>query len=513
MFWNFGGPSLSGITTALKSEDCQLETILSDSSLQQAIRNSLRELIDFITKEQIFNDLFDWVLTNKHKDNKTCQKLTRNALLILTTNSQQIQKAISNHQLFIQRIQSFIDQKPDDEPVNDARIAGHFQRITELYAMQTNGTLISQLKGLPTFLIHNMSIIGFRELFISLTTDYTENFGLTNEDIEELSKETNTENGYFVATAIRSILQQKPEEVIQYFQNPNVVKNLLEAAYNNKINHPLITIELSRILFTIVKSSSNSNDLKALLDEYKDKFIKEDMEINCSTAELILLFGSLNTSVFDHLFVKPVNTFLNQNIIKVLQDTPDEQKDILLKKFDAATKLLKSYCENTVNAQLYDLYDIIKKTYNLPTPELPQSPENPTPNENEKTTPNEKEKTTETETENSTQNESDKIDSKSEKPKEEIKLTIQLPEGWEEFTLKIEKEINILKIGYGGPLPTSSNTFSSDSDELVPEPSDSDEFEDDDEEDSEDPDDVEEEEEEEAQDKSDEEEDKSPHDN
>ena len=47
MFWNFGGPSLSEITVTLKSEDCKLETILLDPALTQALRNSLRELIDF----------------------------------------------------------------------------------------------------------------------------------------------------------------------------------------------------------------------------------------------------------------------------------------------------------------------------------------------------------------------------------------------------------------------------------------------------------------------------------
>ena len=93
MFWNFGGPSLSEITVTLKSEDCKLETILLDPALTQALRNSLRELIDFITRDDILDDIFDWVLTNKHKDEQNCQKLTRNALSILTTNSQQILKA------------------------------------------------------------------------------------------------------------------------------------------------------------------------------------------------------------------------------------------------------------------------------------------------------------------------------------------------------------------------------------------------------------------------------------
>lgn len=513
MFWNFGGPSLSGITTALKSENCQLEDILSDSSLQQAIRNSLRELIDFVTRDEIYNDLFDWVLTNKHRDNKLCQKLTRNALSIITANSQQIQKAISKHNLFVQRIQSFIDQDPNDESINDARIAGHFQRITEHFAIQTNGNLISQLKGLPAFLIHNMSILGLRELFVSLTTDYTEKFGLSNNDIEELSKETIKENGYFVVTAIKSILQQKPELIVQYFQYPIVVKNLLEAAINSRTDQPLATIELCQVLCTIVKSCTNLEELKILLDEYRSKFINNDTKINCSTASTILLFKSFNAEFFDHLFVKPVNTFLNQSIIKILQTMPNEQRDTIFKNFDAPSKLVKNFTENSVNGQFYELYQIIKETYNLPTPDIPQiqnenggSTSNEATNEPANQISNEASGSTGNETDNSNTNESGNpatnTESKSELS-EQPKLTIQLPEGWNELSIIIEKAIQRQKVGYGGPMPRNSNTYSSDSDnELVPESSSSDEFVDEDEEDSEDPEISEEEEEEEAQDKS-----------
>lgn len=490
MFWSFG-PSLSGITANLKSENCSLEEILLDSTLQQAIRSSLRELIDFISRDDIFNDLFDWVLTNNHKDNKNHQKLARNALLIVTSNSQTIQKVILNHQLFVERIQSFINQNSNDELINDSRIAGHFQRIIELYAVQTNGKIINQLKSLPTFLIHNMTILGLRELFILLATQFIENFGLTNENIEELTKETKNADGYFVTTAIKSIIEKAPVLINQHFQNPNIVKNLLEAAASNKENNHLVTIELCKTLCIIFNNCSNIDELQALLAEYSGKFIKEDMEINCSTASIISLFKSLNDKIFDQLFCKPTNTFLNQNIIEILKNMSDEQKDALLKNFNAPSKLLKFYNKYTANGQLYDLYKIIKETYKLPTPDLPKESEE-SPNEN--SNPNENP--------NSNENSTEQTDSKTEQEIEKPKFSIQLPDGWDDLTITIEEANKLLETGYGGPVPTCPNTFSSDSDdELIPEQSSSsDEFFDDEEEDSEDPEFGEEEEE--AEDKS-----------
>ncbi|KAK8882133.1 Serine/threonine-protein phosphatase 6 regulatory subunit 2 [Tritrichomonas musculus] len=486
MLWNFGGPSLSGITKALQSEDCKLEDILLDSTLSQAIRNSLRELIDFITKENVLNDLLDWVLTNKNKDNANCQKLTRNALSIFTANSQQIIKAISGHELFVQRIQSFIDSNSDEESIHDARIGGHFQRIIEHYVRQTSGRLLSELKNLPTFLIHNMSILGLRELFVLMTVDFVDKFDLKSEDIEELSKEITKENGYFVITAIKSILLQKPLSVIKYFQNPTIFKNLLEAAIESKkAERQLIATEIYKTLVIITEKATNESELKPLLNEYGEKFLLDNTDVDCSTAFAILLFQVFNQQFFDHLFTKPINTFLNQSIIIALKKMEIEKRDSILKEYDALSLLQKSYNETTINGQLYELYNIIKNTYKLPTPQAPTENivENPDLSNQETTT------TT-----------TDKPEENTEPPTEQPDISIQLPDGWNELSATIEAELKIQESGYGGDLPKNSFSFSSDSDIEMNVQSDSDD-ELIDEDDSYEEEIVEEEEEEEAKDK------------
>ena len=339
-----------------------------------------------------------------------------------------------------------------------------------------------------------MSILGLRELFVLMVTDFHDKFNLKDEDIEELSKETTKENGYFVTTAIKSILQQKPESAINYFQNVNIVKNLLEAATETfKTNRPLITTELYQTLIIIVTKCTNIQDIRPILDEYGDKFFKESTEVNCSTASAISLFQSFNRQFFDHLFMKPVNTFLNQSIINVLKAMDKQKRDSYLKDFDAISNLQKSFTETTVNGQLYELYNIIKDTYNLPTPQV--SSENKTENletpQIENTDKNSE----------SNQPAIDKAEENAELPHEQQNITIQIPDGWDELSKTIESGLKLQEEGYGGPLPNNSIGFSSDSDELIPTPSsDSDEF-NSDEEDSYD-NETNEEEEEEAEDNS-----------
>ena len=368
MNWNFGGgASLSEMTQLLADPECKLEDVLLNSSLSQAIRNSNSNLISFVEKENILNELFDWALTEKYKEQYQFEKLTRGAVSILTTSSPQIQKAITSKDVFISRINGFMDNKNEN---TKPRLGGHFQRIVEQAVRTSDGEFLEKIQNLTNFLIHGMSIVGLRELFVTLVNEFSRNYKLTLEDVKELSLQASGENGYFVASACKAILRGKADEAIELFCHPEVVKNLLEAAQKQQ-NH-VVAAEIYYTLNFIVEKLSNMDEhqemkieVEKLIDEYGNQFVTLT-DVFCSTPPAISLFKKINKDVYLHIFQLPVNTMLNKSLIDVLEKDTENRKNLFMET-DSSHKIIEAYDKTRSNAQLKALADFIKEMDNLPS--------------------------------------------------------------------------------------------------------------------------------------------------
>jgi hypothetical protein len=160
MAWSLPVRSPS-INSLFLDTSATLLDVLENPGLSQAIRNPSCACMDFFVRPSILNELFDW--SSARKPNGT-NKVIRQVIVVLSPSSRIFQKRFCEQDLFLDKLNSF----PDTEWSSDPKICGNFQAIVDGVARYDGLLFTSRLSNLYRFLLHHMSCLALRDLFVSL---------------------------------------------------------------------------------------------------------------------------------------------------------------------------------------------------------------------------------------------------------------------------------------------------------------------------------------------------------
>ena len=330
--WNSSAVAANTIGELLKKPDVTLIEVLEDSSLAASLRSSLKELIAFITKDQILEELMGLALTEKYKDDEfkpKGNKLSRLALTVFINSSINFQQRILEKSIFVDGLNKFMECN-----VGDPFLIGHFQRIIETYS-RSDCTFLEKFPTILDFLYNNISSLGILELLVFLMVEIQAfQSALDYEKIKPLVKLVgDTNSGYFAISAISKILK-KNDKFRNLLLNDETLRMLLDAVISKDSN--MLTVAA---IFEVINDIFNGEDKSEIIDSYCKEY---SFENNCALSGAIRIFKVIPIKVWEEVFQNEVSTFVLQSINEIFRKmSAEEQINILQQKIGDVTVLEK----------------------------------------------------------------------------------------------------------------------------------------------------------------------------
>ena len=325
--------SLRNITSLI--EKGNFLQVLKENNLSQATKSANPKIVQFFAQHTV--DLLNLALKTNQDSDPDSKSLQRSALVVLTSTSSPLQKAIVQIPEFYEELSAFMAKD-----TFESRISGNFCQI--IYALsQTNPE--ENFKPLPqlcSFLIEHIDILAFSELFITLNVECF-SFKVTDEQLLLLSSKCAGPNGLYAISTISSILKQRSEQFVLFNSLP-VIQNLLKSA-SCKENPPSVTASILTIILLIIRKNKEATNVQSKrafatpspqeLEEMQSKLniILEEIErpetfqlfthileeYNVATPIAILLFNYLNPFLLTLYLQHPLDGTFGVSILYCLQ--------------------------------------------------------------------------------------------------------------------------------------------------------------------------------------------------
>lgn len=345
----------------LSGEKPVLQDVLMTPSFVQAVKTCNPQLNDYLLSNEIFPQVLDIALTDKAQTLGYSSKTVTNTMLFLTTNSNTTHQLIRENPLFVKVISEFIYSKYAFQ----SKIAGNFLRIVEPAIRKTNGEFLQNIPGLSDFLISNINVFAYMELFIILTTEFMIPFGVDLNMIKSVAKMIGTKIGGSVSSAIKQMLKLK-RDLFVLFENDEVVSILVDEAI--KPGHPLLSFKVFQILERIL-SISKSETLPKVIQTYSEKFNFDEHKDDYIKASAISLFHRFPDSYIEKLFDTTSLSCLNNSIAKTLPLLSDEKLIELNTKYNLIDRIMTDHIGKT-NAHIWQLAEYLYGIQSLVTPKF-----------------------------------------------------------------------------------------------------------------------------------------------
>ncbi|KAH0785541.1 serine/threonine-protein phosphatase 6 regulatory subunit 3 isoform X1 [Histomonas meleagridis] len=354
-FWNLS-PALNTISELLKKDDVTLTEILDDSSLPTALRNSLQELMEYVQRPQIIDELFEWALTKKFKDYPKGQKYSRSSVSIFTNCSPTMQQNFLQNEKFIEKLKEYTTSNQTDlEPF----IVGNFQRIIETYTRLTNGTFLEKFPEIFDFLMRNISYLGVFELFIYLVTESPFRNTISEESWKQYVELSNSSSGYYIIFSIHQAID-KCDDLKPIFQTDEILEILLKTATTT--TNKLLAAETFNLIYALF--SQNLDNPK--IHEYASSY---NYQNDCSLSCAIHVFRDLKPEVINFIFTFPISTFVIEAVESAFQSKTVEEQSNIIKENDLLHKLVENSLKHRSEGRLADFAETISKIEGIPTSE------------------------------------------------------------------------------------------------------------------------------------------------
>ena len=316
------------LTPLLSDPKTRLEDVLSHSSLLPSLRcdEPSDKLIRFLLDQGNLDRMLTYALTNDLNSEANFTKMQKASVDILSTTSRRLQSEFQASPQLIEGLVNFSKSPASRDP----KLCGNFAGIVELITRSTCGTILStKMAFLKEFLLKNLDMVGLRELFLKLITDFSKQFQVNEAMITEICEVGTVDGirGLFAVSMLNDILKEKADLAL-YFRSPRVLNKLLEIGCRFYQVQPV----RAAIAFDVAKRISRDISFKAtfceLLSKHKSP-IGENPEINSATANTLLLFPKSAEFLFDDFFKFEMPTIVCQAFISVLHETEDaELKDL-----------------------------------------------------------------------------------------------------------------------------------------------------------------------------------------
>lgn len=352
--WHFGSQTLGSITSLLAKPDTTVEAVLDDPGLNAAMRNNLNSLITFlIDNEEKFTHLLDMVLTDFVPQTDLPAKTTRNAVNVLSSGScSTIMQNLRGNPIFIERINSF----PESGFGQNPRCCGHYERIIESFARASNGEFLQSIPCLKTFIAHNMSNLGLRELFITLASDYPTYFALDQQYLNELAQAANSDNGFYILTAIDTVSSNKKlKNVLDQISKVDFIRSVLTIAKNEN-NRPLVVTTAFNLIKNIIKKIRDAGYSDAPIREFLNKesetYPFESIENDAILGAALQILHTKSDKILLRILSDGQPTFVCDGIFESIKSMNQAELTDFLQRTDFINRLTEQFPKTKTNIHL-----------------------------------------------------------------------------------------------------------------------------------------------------------------
>ncbi|KAK8898522.1 hypothetical protein M9Y10_000813 [Tritrichomonas musculus] len=263
------------INKLLAKEDVILTEILEIDTLSSSIiENSNQQLFNYLNQQDIMEELLKWSITDLYRDSENYIKLSNASTSIFTNCSKTLQKMIIENPIFLDELQQFtLNDLPSE------RSCGNYYKIIESTVCFTNGEFLYELSSLPKFLMSNINSMPLKDLFVLMSSSFPEQFKFNTDIIIELISKINDENGLFIVSAIRDILNNNKSLKEMFFDSNDLIDLLFKFSIEASKTKPLLSIELFRLIHNFVDLSSYET---AIYCAFKELPKEEKIELSKS---------------------------------------------------------------------------------------------------------------------------------------------------------------------------------------------------------------------------------------
>jgi len=224
-----------------------LEVLCQESILLQLIvKNEL--LINYLTKHESIEGLFDWSLSLKYQNHPKYDTISRTATEVMVSDSPLV-SVFSQSDVLLQKISVFLSSEDEWDPF----CAGHFCRVLLHLTKSTKGEYIKKLPNVFMSMIKNVTLLSVSELITALIKDfYSQIVDLDPIGILFQYLDKNDDVSRAISIILRDIYLSSREQtqIIDEYGKKEVIIKMIHTAKGT--NSDLCSIELLRLMMEMM---------------------------------------------------------------------------------------------------------------------------------------------------------------------------------------------------------------------------------------------------------------------
>lgn len=353
----------STLSAILRRENCQLEDILqecTEKGVDHAIRVEHKELFDFLFADQNLERLIQYVLTNDFQYDANLVKMQSMAMSILTNRAKSYQDRLIDSSIFM----DYVTQFPQTSNIEDWKICGNYAKLLESIIISTCGEVLStHFQFLDDLLIDHMHISSFKELFIMICTDYTDQFHFSLSVILQMISKLGDINACLPIISVMQRMIKVKNSMVSFYDSYNVVATLFDHGIKYYHDHPILSVEIFNLINEIILHSMK-DEVQTIMHNYVGK-LHINGEWNCATAAALNLFPDQLSTLIIPFLNNQLNTILNESIYNVISQfhiklfatfiTENHLNHLIVQYYP-------TYVEHKTNGHFLELCRIIKES-------------------------------------------------------------------------------------------------------------------------------------------------------
>lgn len=317
----------------LKQNNITIVELISAPTFRSKLKSSVKVLSDFLLKDITINEICDWLLTDEFCSLPSYKPTAQSIFRIFKDSPESLQISFSQNEKLIYRLSEFAKSQKEQNLLNCA----FFEQMTDFFSLITRGTFLSNFKRLPYLLAKRIEIISIRHLFYCLATNFTNQFSFSFQVVLFILHNINDRNREQVMLLFLRLV--KNSSSFAAFDHPKVILALLDIAKTTE-HDELISTQAFQIVESIVKNTSNPDNVQELLQQFSEDFDIASRPINYGTAVALRLFKTFIPSFVLSMVTNPTHMFMHAGILMSIEQVSDEELIPFIEENNIPVKLI-----------------------------------------------------------------------------------------------------------------------------------------------------------------------------
>ena len=325
--------TLEQIEDMILSGNCSFVRAISEPEFRTALRRAQLWMTDFISSKAVMEEIFDYLLTDEHVNDKGYVLRCLNIIKFLHEFPDYVTEYYSRSEFVIERLRGFVSKRWGQGNI----LCGFFQQLMEFYVNVSHGAFLSNFKKLPVLLSYNLHMLSFRILFTSLAANYPDEFGFSSAVIRFLLNNLSTLDREQVMICLFKL--SKVKNLVQYFADPKVILCFLQIANSSEVTDFVSTLSF-QVIDNIISSCSDRDVIDDVVQKYAEHVELMTRPINYGTCVAMKIFKKFVPSLVLAFLNNPAHMFLGPGVLASIEAVDDENLTRLIEDNNLVTKLI-----------------------------------------------------------------------------------------------------------------------------------------------------------------------------